>query len=220
MKECKYILFDLDGTVTNPKTGITRAVAYALRYFGIIVDDLDVLTTFIGPPLKDSFMNDYGFCEQDADRAIAKYREYFGTVGLYENAVYPGMEHLLQTLVDRNRTLMIATSKPTVYAVKILEHFGLIPYFQFISGSELDGTRTKKGEVIAYALAQNGITALSDVVMVGDREHDMIGAKENGLAAIGVLYGYGSLAELQSSGADAIAEEIDDLHRLLIGGRP
>lgn len=220
MKECKYILFDLDGTVTNPKTGITRAVAHALRYFDIIVDDLDVLTTFIGPPLKDSFMNDYGFCEQDADRAIAKYREYFGTVGLYENAVYPGMEHLLQTLVDRNRTLMIATSKPTVYAVKILEHFGLIPYFQFISGSELDGTRTKKGEVIAYALAQNGITALSDVVMVGDREHDMIGAKENGLAAIGVLYGYGSLAELQSSGADAIAEEIDDLHRLLIGGRP
>lgn len=219
MKQFEYILFDLDGTVTDPKTGITKSIAYALEHFGITVEDLDELTKCIGPPLKESFMQYYGFNELEADRAIAKYREYFGTTGLYENAVYAGMEHLLKTLADRDKTLMIATSKPTVYAVKILEHFGLMRYFQFISGSELDGTRTKKSEVIAHALEQNAVTDLSGVVMVGDRKHDILGAKEIGIASVGVLYGYGSLSELQNSGADFIAEGVGDLHRFFMGGR-
>lgn len=214
MQRYKYVLFDLDGTVTDPKIGITKSVAYALKHFDKNVEDLDTLTTFIGPPLKDSFMQYCGFSESDAIFAISKYREYFGVNGLYENTVYNGMEGFLKALKSMGKTLIIATSKPTEYAVKILEHFNLLRYFDFVSGSEFNGVRAKKGEVIAYALEQNNITDLSSVIMVGDREHDIIGAKENGIASVGVLYGYGSMEELSSAGADFIADSIEDLDLL------
>lgn len=210
-KDYKYILFDLDGTITDPKIGITKSVAYALNSFGIHVENLDELCKFIGPPLRDSFCQYYGFSESDANLAVDKYREYFGVTGLYENAVYNGMEKLLQELFSKEKVLIVATSKPTVFATKILEHFNLSKYFRFVAGSELDGTRSKKSEVISYALQQNSIADLSSVIMIGDRKHDIIGAKEVGVASMGVLYGYGDRTELEQAGADFMANTVDEV---------
>ena len=162
----KYILFDLDGTVTDPMIGITKSVRYALNKFGIEVEDLNTLCKFIGPPLKDSFMNFYNFTEEDALKAIAYYREYFSTNGLYENTVYENFEDMLIALKNDGKSLIIATSKPTVFAEKILEHFNLKKYFDFISGSNLDNTRTKKADVISYALEQQMINNMSEIIMI------------------------------------------------------
>lgn len=215
MKQYTFILFDLDGTLTDPKEGITKSVAYALESFGIRVEDRDCLCKFIGPPLKDSFVNFYGFEEAQAEAAVEKYREYFRPFGIFENQVYDGVEELLRTLTEDGRMVILATSKPTVFAEQILEHFHLRPFFSYVIGSELDGTRVKKGDVIAYALEQAGISDKSQAVMVGDREHDIIGAKENGLDSIGVLYGYGTQEEFQECGADAVAESVEELKGLL-----
>ena len=215
MKQYTFILFDLDGTLTDPKEGITKSVAYALESFGIHVENRECLCKFIGPPLKDSFVNFYGFEEAQAEAAVEKYREYFRPFGLFENRVYDGVEKLLRALTEDGKTLILATSKPTVFAEQILEHFHLRAFFSHVIGSELDGTRVKKGDVIAYALEQAGISDKSRAVMVGDREHDIIGAKENGLDSIGVLYGYGTLEEFQKCGADAVAESVEELKGLL-----
>ena len=212
----KYILFDLDGTVTDPMIGITKSVQYALNKFDIEVEDLNELCKFIGPPLKDSFMNFYNFTEEDALNAITYYREYFSTKGLYENTIYENFEDMLISLKEKNKTLIIATSKPTVFAEKILEHFNLKKYFDFIAGSNLDNTRTKKADVISYALEQQGITEVSEIIMIGDREHDVIGAKALNIESIGVLHGYGSYDELSNSGANYIVKDVKELHSLLI----
>ncbi len=216
MKNYKYILFDLDGTLTDPKEGITKSVAYALRHFGIEVEDLDTLCKFIGPPLKDSFMEYYGFSEEDAYLAVKKYREYFEPYGMFQNKVYDGVEKLLKELKACGKEMVLATSKPEVYAQKILEHFHLDSYFSYVAGSELDGTRVKKGDVIAYALDQMNIEDRSKAVMVGDREHDVIGAKEHGLDCVGVLYGYGNTEEFERHGADFIAETVEKLRDELV----
>jgi len=216
MKKYDYALFDLDGTITDPKVGITKSVAHALKYYGIEVEDLNSLCKFIGPPLKHSFMEYYGFSHEKAEEAIQKYREYFAVKGLYENVVYDGMEDLLKYLRDNGVTLMVATSKPAVFAVKILEHFDLLKYFSFVSGSELNGERSAKAEVIKYALEQNHIEDKSRVIMIGDREHDIIGAKEAGIASIGVLFGYGSRDELEKAGADLIAETVEAIGSMII----
>ncbi len=215
MKNYKYILFDLDGTLTDPKVGITKAVAYALKDFDIDVENLDDLCKFIGPPLKDSFMEYYGFSKEDSDTAIKKYREYFSVKGLYENIVYDGIKEVLQTLKDNKKTLILATSKPKIFALKILEHFDLLKYFDFVSGAELDGTRDKKGDIIAYALAENHIADLSSVLMIGDRKHDIIGAKENSIDSMGVLYGYGNKEEFQKAGADYIVSTVKEISCVL-----
>ena len=212
----KYILFDLDGTVTDPMIGITKSVRYALNKFGIEVEDLNTLCKFIGPPLKDSFMNFYNFTEEDALKAIAYYREYFSTNGVYENTVYENFEDMLIALKNDGKSLIIATSKPTVFAEKILEHFNLKKYFDFISGSNLDNTRTKKADVISYALEQQMINNMSEIIMIGDREHDIIGAKALNIESIGVLHGYGSYEELSSSGADYIVKDVSELKSLLL----
>ena len=212
----KYILFDLDGTVTDPMIGITKSVQYALNKFDIEVEDLNELCKFIGPPLKDSFMNFYNFTEEDALNAITYYREYFSTKGLYENTVYENFEDMLISLKKKNKSLIIATSKPTVFAEKILEHFNLKKYFDFIAGSNLDNTRTKKADVISYALEQQGITEVSEIIMIGDREHDVIGAKALNIESIGVLHGYGSYDELSNSGANYIVKDVKELHSLLL----
>jgi phosphoglycolate phosphatase len=216
MRSYKYLLFDLDGTITDPKIGITKSFAHALQYFGIEVENLDTLCKFIGPPLRSSFMEYYGFSEADAKVAIEKYREYFGVTGLYENIVYDGMETVLQSLQSREKVLIVATSKPTVYAGRILEHFNLLQYFSFVAGSELNGERSQKAEVIQYALEQNNAPNLSDVIMIGDREHDIKGAKQVGIASLGVLYGYGDRNEFEKAGADFIAETVEDIGCLLI----
>lgn len=211
----KYILFDLDGTITDPMLGITKSVSYALNKFNIEVKDLDELCKFIGPPLKDSFIKYYNFTEEDSKKAIEYYREYFADRGIYENDVYENFENILLSLKAQNKTLIVATSKPTIFAEKILDYFDLKKYFTFISGSNLDGTRTKKADVIRHAMEQNNITDNSEVIMIGDREHDIYGAKEIGIESVGVLYGYGTYDELDNSGANYIVRDINELKLLL-----
>ncbi len=216
MRDYQYTLFDLDGTLTDPKEGITKSVAYALKYFGIEVENLDTLCKFIGPPLKDSFMKYYGLSEDDAHLAVEKYREHFEPCGIFQNKVYDGVEELLKELRTCGKQIILATSKPTVYAQKILEHFHLDTYFSYVAGSELDGRRVKKGDVIAYALEQAGVKNKSAAVMIGDREHDIIGSKEHGLFCIGVLYGYGSREEFERYNADCIVRTVEELRQQLL----
>lgn len=211
MKKYQYILFDLDGTLTDSKEGITKCVAYALEYFGIKTEDYNDLCKFIGPPLLKSFMEFYSMDEKSAAIAVKKYRERFSVKGLYENRVYEGIEDVLKLLKEQNRELIVATSKPEVYAKQILKHFGLDRYFSFIAGSEFDGRRTKKGEVIAYALEQCHISDKENVLMIGDREHDIIGAKENNIDVMGVLYGFGNREEFEKNKADYIVETVKGL---------
>ena len=199
------VLFDLDGTLTDPGEGITNSVAYALRQFGIENTDRTQLYKFIGPPLKQSFMQYYGFSDQQAEEAVAQYRVYFAPKGLFENKVYPGVPQLLAQLRAKGYKLLLATSKPEGFAVQILEHFGLLEYFDVAAGATMDGSRVAKADVIAYALQKAGVTDRTRAVMVGDRLHDVEGAKAQGLACIGVLYGYGDAAELTAAGAAHLA---------------
>ena len=217
MKEYKYVLFDLDGTLTDPAVGITTSVAYALKKFGIEVDDITTLNHFIGPPLLDTFMEDYGFSKEKAQTAIDYYRERFRVKGLYENVVYDGDPEMLEKLKKGGKEIILATSKPEPFAREILRHFGLDKYFLFIAGSNFDGTRTAKAEVIEYALESAGVTDKTAAVMIGDRKHDIIGAQTTGLDSIGVLYGYGSKEEICSADATHIAETVDDIVKLIMG---
>ena len=176
----QYILFDLDGTLTDPKIGITTCVQYALHKMGIEEPDPDRLEPFIGPPLTDSFREFYGMNEEEAVRAVEYYRERFSTVGLFENEVYSGIPELLARLKKDGRKLAIASSKPTVYVKKILEYFSIYEYFDIIVGSELDGTRCRKEEVVEEALEQLSADdkfKKRDAVMIGDRKFDIEGAK-------------------------------------------
>ncbi len=202
-------LFDLDGTLTDPAEGITNSVAYALAKYGIEVEDRSSLNTFIGPPLADSFAKYYGFGPEQAKEAIVYYREYFAPKGIFENVPYEGIEEVLRELKARGKVLAVATSKAEAFAERIMDHFGLAQYFDLVCGATMDLSRSLKGDVIAYALDRirtEGFCTKEDpaIVMVGDREHDILGAKENGLPSIGVLYGYGSLEELKAAGADHI----------------
>ncbi|MDD4772855.1 MAG: HAD hydrolase-like protein [Eubacteriales bacterium] len=215
----RYLLFDLDGTLTDPSVGITNSVAYAAARFSITVDDKTRLNKFIGPPLVESFERYFRLTKAEAQKAIAYYREYFVETGIFENFVYPGIPHMLEELKSDGRTLIVATSKPTVFAVRILRHFNLDGYFTFTAGSEPDGRRTDKSEVIAHALNECAIRGLSDAIMTGDREHDIKGAKTAGIASVGVLYGFGDREELTTAGADFIAEDIHMLKNLLLGDR-
>lgn len=209
------VLFDLDGTLTDPKVGITTAVSKALAYFGIR-EDPDDLTAFIGPPLIDSFEEYYGFTPAQAELAVVKYREYFSVYGWAENDPYPGIEAFLQALRDAGKTLIVATSKPEEYAVRIMEHFDLAKYFTLVCGAPMnDPEAGRKAAVIRSALARAGADA-EDTVMVGDRKHDVEGAHQAGLPAVGVLYGYGSRAEHEACGADFIAENLNELLKILL----
>mgnify|MGYP003308651028 CR=1 FL=1 len=208
------ILFDLDGTLTDPGLGITNSVAYALKRYGIEAENRESLYSFIGPPLKDSFMKYYGFSEEKAMEAIEVYREYFREKGLYENEVYDGIRELLEKIKQSGRKIVLATSKPEEFSIRILEHFDLIKYFHVVAGASMDEKRNKKGDVIRYAMEKGGFTS-EKAIMIGDREHDIFGAKENGLPSIGVLYGYGSEDELKAAGADYIAEGVNDIFGIL-----
>lgn len=210
----KTILFDLDGTLTDPGLGITNSVAYALKKYGIEVENRQSLYSFIGPPLNDSFKKYYGFSDEKAMEAIWCYREYFADKGLYENEVYEGIEQLLGKIKESGRKIVLATSKPEQFAERILEHFDLIKYFDVVAGASMDEKRNKKGDVIKYAMEKGGFTS-DGAVMIGDREHDVFGAKENGIDTIGVLYGYGSREELEKAGATYIAPAVEDIFALL-----
>jgi phosphoglycolate phosphatase len=196
------IFFDLDGTLTDPKPGITGSIQYALQKLDLPIPSQDELTWCIGPPLRASFVTLLGG-ESLADRAVAFYRERFADVGLYENSVYPDIEHVLSALRASPRRLFVATSKPRIFAERIIDHFGLTSHFEYVFGSELDGTRVNKGDLLAYAIETTGVDA-SQALMIGDRSHDMVGAKSNGIRGIGVLYGYGSEEELVGAGASHV----------------
>lgn len=211
----RYILFDLDGTLTDPGAGITNSVAYALEKYNIIVEDKTELYKFVGPPLQESFQKFYGFSEEQSLKAVEYYREYFRVTGIYENEVYDGIEEMLFSLKKAGKHILLATSKPEEFAEKILEHFQLDKYFDYTAGAAMDGTRVKKGEIIQYAIDHYPIERLSEAVMVGDREHDIIGARQTGIDSIGVLYGYGDDEELRKAGATYIANGVKEILKLL-----
>ena len=188
----KTVFFDLDGTLTDPGEGITNSVAYALRHYGIEISDRRTLYPFIGPPLTESFMKYFDFSEKQAAEAVEIYREYFSVKGLFENVPYDGIPEMLKGLTESGTSLVVASSKPEIFVRRILDHFDLSKFFLFAAGSELDHTRIDKHEVIEYAMASCGLSDRNDIIMVGDRHHDIRGAKKSGLVSVGVIYGYGS----------------------------
>ncbi len=216
MKKYEAILFDLDGTLTDPGEGITNSVAYALKKYGINVEDKTQLYKFIGPPLHESFEKYCGFSKEESLKVVEYYREYYRDKGIFENVVYDGIENLLKKLYDSGKKVVLATSKPEIFAKKILSYFGLSEFFFFEAGANLDGSRTNKADVIEYALENAEITDKSSVVMIGDREHDIIGASKNGIDSIGVLFGYGSREELEKAGATYIAETVEEIAEFII----
>lgn len=236
----KKILFDLDGTLTNPKTGITKSVQYALAHFGI-EEEADDLTQFIGPPLIDSFMNFYGFSLEQAREGVTVYREYFAPKGIFENDVYPGVPEMLSALKEKGAILAVASSKPEVFVEQILEHFDLAKYFDVVVGSLLNETRTSKEEVVEEALRQLGVMSTDNlrqvgytkkdndivatmedddkkatIAMVGDRKFDITGAKAHGLTAVGVSFGFAEPGELEAEEPDFIAETVEQLKDYLL----
>lgn len=211
----KTVLFDLDGTLTDPGLGITNSIMYALEKFHIKVEDRTSLYKFIGPPLRESYAKYYHFSDEEITRAVAYYREYFSAKGIYENVLYDGIAKLLEQIKDSGRQVVLATSKPEEFAAEILRYFHIDQYFDFIAAATMDGTRNSKADVIAHALKSCEITDLASTVMIGDREYDINGAKAAGIDSIGVLYGYGSREELQSAGATYIAEHVSDIMSLI-----
>lgn len=213
MPNCKYILFDLDGTLDDPFEGITKSVEYAIKKFGVECDR-EKLGCFIGPPLAESFSKYFGLSETDAKTAVEYYREYYRPTGIFEVKIYDGIPRLLERLRDEGCELILATSKPKIFADMILEKYGLMKYFSATFGSELDGTRVKKAEVIKYAYEKLGFDK-SQAIMVGDRMHDVEGAHECGIPCIGVTFGYGDRAEHEAAHADFIVDSVNELGKLL-----
>ena len=211
------ILFDLDGTLTDPGMGITNSVVYALEKLGYERAERQELYKFIGPPLHDSFQMYYGMDTQQTDEAVRLFREYFARQGIKENQIYPGIMEMLRALHDAGRHLVLATSKPEQWARIIMADFGMDVYVPDIAGATMTRERNKKGLVIAYALEAFGVDPAT-AVMVGDREHDILGGKENGLPGIGVTYGYGDREELERAGAVAVADTPEELTKLLLEG--
>lgn len=214
----EYILFDLDGTLTDPKEGITKCVQYALASVGIDEPDLDKLEPFIGPPLHESFMDFYGFDREKAMELVEKYRERFNDTGIFENNIYPGIADMLNVLKEAGCKISIASSKPTVLVERILDHFDIRKYFDSVVGSNLDGTRSKKEEVVEEALRQLECVK-EKTAMVGDRKFDIEGARAFGLTGVGVSFGYAAENELQEAGADYIVDTVEELESLLLGGK-
>ena len=211
-----FILFDLDGTLTDPSLGITNSLMHALEYYGIKVADRTSLYKYIGPPLLETFHKGFGFTVEQSVEAMKKYREYFAVKGLFENKVYDGIPELLHTLQSSGKTLAVATSKPEEYSLRILKHFNLDRYFTCICGSSMDEKNARKSLVIASALERLLVQEKSQALMVGDRLHDIEGAKECGITSCGVMYGFGSRKELSDAGADFIADDVSSLQQIIM----
>lgn len=212
----RYVLFDLDGTLTEPKEGIVNSVIHSLRYYPhIAVPSRERLCDFIGPPLALSYMRYFGMDEKTALQAVEHYREYFAEKGIFENTLYPGVEHMLEVLVESGHKCVLATSKPWVFAERILDHFGISKYFEGVVGSELDGSRVEKQDVIAAVMDRFPQITASEAVMVGDRRFDAEGARANGIRCIGVTYGHGSGVELARAGCYMLVGSTVALERVL-----
>lgn len=212
-------VFDLDGTITDSCPGILNSIRYALKKRGISEPEEGVLRSFIGPPLQQQFQRVFHLSEEEGAAMVSIYREYYGEKGIFENRVYDGVPEMLRQLKAAGIKVLMATSKPEKYAGQIAEHFGFDQYFDFIGGACMDGTRTVKHEVIEYVLETCGISEADrkNTVMIGDRRHDIEGAKQSGLHSLGVLYGYGSREELEHVGAEAIAETPADVAGQILG---
>jgi len=213
----RYALFDLDGTLTDPSLGITNSIMHALDKMGRDIPSRESLYRFIGPPLVPAFQEFLGMTADEAEQAVVFYREYFSVTGLFENTPYDGITEMLTALKERGIVLAVATSKPEKFAARIIDHFGWSEHFTLVCGATMDSSRSKKGDVIAYTLKQLGITDAdkSSVLMIGDRHHDIDGADENGLAAAGILWGFGNEAELKTAGADVLAHNPAELVRII-----
>ncbi len=216
MDKYKYILFDLDGTIIDPKEGITNSLKYSLDKLGIKDYNDEILLSFIGPPLKDSFKSYFSLNEQQIDKAVTYYREFFNKDGLFQNYLYEGIEDLLSSLKDKGLTLFIATSKPTVFAEKIIKMFKLEKYFDGIIGSELDGSRSAKSEIIGYILEEKSLDK-EKCLMVGDRMHDILGANKQDIDSMAVLYGYGSIDEFSELKPTYIVSSVKEIEQKFLG---
>lgn len=214
----QYILFDLDGTITESGPGIMNSVYYAVTKMGYEVEDRNVLRRFIGPPLSESFQKYFGMTKEQAGEAIQTYREYYTSQGIFENTVYEGFEDSIKVLKESGKKLAIATSKPEKFAKQIAEHFDFAKYFDVICGASMDESLVAKADIMANALNALGVSEeqKEKVMMVGDREHDIFGAKKNHVASMGVLYGYGDRAELERAGADYIIEHASDIAKVIL----
>ena len=211
-----HILFDLDGTLTDSYEGIAKSVQYSLEYYGIKEDNEDNLKRFVGPPLWKSFRDFYGFPEEKAKQAVEKYRERYNVIGVYENKVIEGVPETLKALSDSGKKLYVATSKPLQLAEIVLSHFELDKYFEYICGASLDFSFVEKCSIISHILDKYNITDKTSVLMVGDRKFDVIGAKQTGIASVGVLCGYGSEQELSDAGADYIVNNFSDILKIIL----
>lgn len=209
------ILFDLDGTLTDPQEGLVNANVYALKEAGLPPLAYETLVSFIGPPLLETYESYLGLSKEKAWDLHRLFRVYFEDRGWRENQIFVGIAPLLQKLQQAGATVVMATSKPEKFAKDIAKHFGITPYFHLIAGSTMDETRTKKGDVIAYALEQLPQVDLASCVMIGDRKHDVIGGQSNEMDTIGVLYGFGDRQELEDAGATHIVETVDELEAFL-----
>ncbi len=212
MKDYKVVLFDLDGTVTDPGEGIRNCIAYALEKFGIVGESEAALNRFIGPPLWDSYKNFYGLSQEDAQRGVEYYRERYTEKGIYESTLIDGAKELIKGLSKQGKKILLATSKPEIFARKILDYYELSKYFYFIGGASLDQSRSEKADVIEYSLKSAKIENMEEVVMIGDRDFDILGAKAHGLDSIGVNCGYGSIEEFIKAGATYV---FNDMHELI-----
>ena len=211
----QYLFFDLDGTVTDSKTGIIRSVQHALAHFNVSRADDDLLY-FIGPPLRDSFGKIFEGDTAKAELAVQKYREYYTVTGIFENALYEGVADLLADLRGAGRVLSLATSKPEPFALRILEHFGIASLFDHVAGAELTGPRNSKSSVLRHACGLCGVADMQQCLMVGDRKYDVLGAHAVGMPCAGVLYGYGSRSELEEAGAECLCDDVPALRQLLL----
>ena len=219
MKKYDIIAFDLDGTLTNPYNGLTSAFRYGLRKIGLDINPGEDLGRFIGPPLRESFRDEYGLSEEAADDALMLFREYFGVYGWWDNEIYPGIKDLLSDLKAAGKTVVLATSKPEIYSSKILKLFGISEYFDFSEGASFDSSREKKCDVLRYALEQVGATsneALASAVLIGDTCFDVEGAQLVGIDSIAVTYGFGKEQDLRKEGATYIANTVDDIRKYLL----
>ena len=216
MGKYEYIFFDLDGTVFDSGIGIKKSACYALNKFNISVKNINNLNRFIGPPLKNSFMDFYGMSSEQAKLAISYYREYYSDKGIYEGNIYDGIHDLLKYICSNGMKAVLSTSKPELFAEKILKHFDLYQYFTLVSGASLDESLVEKYDIIMNAFFRLDITDLSKILMVGDRKYDIEGARCAGISSAGVLYGYGSYKELYSAGADYIVSNTEELVKILL----
>lgn len=220
MKNYHTIAFDLDGTLTNPEKGLTSAYKYGLRKIGLNITETDSLKKFIGPPLRDSFRDEYGLTEERANDALMLFREYFGMYGWWDNELYPGIPELLDALKKAGKTLILATSKPEVYSSRILKLFGIYDYFDFAEGASFDSSREKKSDVLEYALEQVGIRTpeqKAGAVLIGDTVYDVEGAVTVGVDSIAVTYGFGKEGDLRKEGATYIVDTVEGVKKILLG---